>query len=109
MKFRGTKAALAVLVSGALVLSACSSGDEAEDNAKPAASETAIGGDNPCVRDVGIKETADGQVVYSPGAGNWGAYNSLTSATNSVYNQVVVDQLLGNFWYFGTDGTICED
>ena len=59
--------------------------------------------------DVGIKETADGQVVYSPGAGNWGAYNSLTSATNSVYNQVVVDQLLGNFWYFGTDGTICED
>jgi len=109
MKFRGTKAALAVLVSGALVLSACSSGDEAEDNAKPAASETAIGGDNPCVRDVGIKETADGQVVYSPGAGNWGAYNSSTSATNSVYNQVVVDQLLGNFWYFGTDGTICED
>ena len=109
MKFRGTKAALAVLVSGALVLSACSSGDEAEDGAKPAASETAIGGDNPCVRDAGIKETADGQVVYSPGPGKWDGYNTLTSRTNSVYNSVVMDQVLGNFWYFGTDGTICED
>ena len=86
MKFRGTKAALAVLVSGALVLSACSSGDEAEDGAKPAASETAIGGDNPCARDAGIKETADGQVVYSPGPGKWDGYNTLTSRTNSVYN-----------------------
>lgn len=109
MKFRGTKAALAVLVSGALVLSACSSGDEAEDNAKPAASETAIGGDNPCARDAGIKETADGQVVYSPGPGKWDGYNTLTSRTNSVYNSVVMDQVLGNFVYFGTDGTICED
>ena len=109
MKFRGTKAALAVLVSGALVLSACSSGDEAEDGAKPAASETAIGGDNPCVRDAGIKETADGQVVYSPGPGKWDGYNTLTSRTNSVYNSVVMDQVLGNFVYFGTDGTICED
>jgi hypothetical protein len=109
MKFRGTKAALAVLVSGALVLSACSSGDEAEDGAKPAASETAIGGDNPCVRDAGIKETADGQVVYSPGPGKWDGYNTLTSRTNSVYNSVVMEQVLGNFWYFGTDGTICED
>lgn len=109
MKFRGTKAALAVLVSGALVLSACSSGDEAEDGAKPAASETAIGGDNPCVRDAGIKETADGQVVYSPGPGKWDGYNTLTSRTNSVYNSVVMDQVLSNFVYFGTDGTICED
>ena len=109
MKFRGTNAALAVLVSGALLLSGCTSGEEAEGEAKPAASETAIGGDNPCARDAGIKETADGQVVYSPGPGKWDGYNTLTSRTNSVYNSVVMDQVLSNFVYFGTDGTICED
>lgn len=109
MKFRGTKAALAVLVSGALLLSGCTSGEEVENETKPAESETAIGGDNPCARDAGITETADGQVVYSPGAGKWDGYNTLTSRTNSTYNQVVADQILGNFWYFGTDGTVCDD
>lgn len=109
MKFRGTKAALAVLVSGALLLSGCTSGEDADEGVKPAASETAIQSDNPCARDVGVKETADGQVVYSPGPGRWDGYNTITSGTNSTYNNVVSEQVLGNFWYFGTDGTICED
>ena len=109
MKFRGTKAALAVLVSGALLLSGCTSGEDAEEEAKPAPSDTAIQSDNPCARDAGVTETADGQVVYSPGPGRWDGYNASTSGTNSTYNQVVADQVFGNFWYFGTDGTICED
>ena len=111
MKFRGTKAALAVLVSGALMLGACTSGEEGPDaeNSSPGAADTVVGGGDPCVRDAGIKETADGQVVYSPGPGKWDGYNTLTSRTNSVYNSVVMDQVLGNFVYFGTDGTICED
>ena len=110
MKFRGTKAALAVLVSGALMLGACTSGEDPDaENSSPGAAETVVGGGDPCIRDAGIKETADGQVVYSPGPGNWSGYNSVTNATYSTYNSVIADQMFGNFWYFGTDGTVCED
>ncbi|WP_314820712.1 hypothetical protein, partial [Arachnia propionica] len=60
MKFRGTKAALAVLVSGALMLGACTSGEDPDaENSSPGAAETVVGGGDPCIRDAGIKETAD--------------------------------------------------
>ena len=115
MKFRGTKAALAALLGGALLLGACTSGEDTgttasneSSNVNPSAGG---GGDsaNVCLRDVGITATAEGQVIYSPGPGQWSGYNNLTSGTYSTYNSVVADQMFTNFWYFGTDGTICED
>ena len=110
MKFRGTNAALAVLVSGALLLSGCTSGeDPEEDITGPGAAETVPGSGDPCIRDAGITETTDGKVVYSPGSGKWVGYNNLQVNTYSTYNSVVADQMFGNFWYYGTNGGICED
>ncbi|MDO5094705.1 MAG: ABC transporter substrate-binding protein [Propionibacteriaceae bacterium] len=112
MKFRGTKAALAALLGGALLLGACTSGEDPGTTTTNETSTPSLGGSDPaevCVRDAGITETADGQVIYSPGPGQWSGYNNLTSGTYSTYNSVVSDQMFGNFWYFGTDGTICED
>ena len=55
MKFRGTKAALAVLVSGALLLSGCTSGEGSEEDiAGPGAAETVPGSGDTCLRDAGI-------------------------------------------------------
>ena len=111
MKFRGTKTALAALLGGALLLSACTSGDEAETPAGGGEATVIKGIDagDPCRQDNGVTETKDGQVVYSPGPGQWAGYNNLTSGTYSVYNSVVADQMFSNFVYFGADGTICDN
>lgn len=124
MKLRGTKASLAALLSGALLLSACTSDAGEEDTAAPDTTSTASGGasepadggeptdgtgDDPCLTDAGITETADGEVSVTVGPGNWSGYNSLTSRTYSTYNTAISDQMLAGFAYFGTDGTICRN
>lgn len=112
MKFKGSKSALAVLVGGALLLGACTSGEEAQEGTaggvKAVSAEIATGEDS-CKKDLGITESKDGQVIYSPGPGQWNGYNSFTSGTYSKYNNVVSDRMFDSFVYFGTDGTICED
>ena len=70
MKFQGTKVSLGLVLSGALLLGACTSPEptEPEGTASGSASATAsassTGGDAAaaCLQDVGITETADGEV-----------------------------------------------
>ncbi|MCG6566771.1 ABC transporter substrate-binding protein [Tessaracoccus sp. ZS01] len=134
MKFRRTSASLAVMLSGALLLSACTSPDETETppagettaatgsespgtddtaSADPSASTdpSASEGENPaaCLQDVGITETQDGEVRYTAGPGDWSGYNSITYKTYSTYNSAVAAHMFSSFIYFGTDGTICDN
>ncbi|RMB58364.1 ABC transporter substrate-binding protein [Tessaracoccus antarcticus] len=121
MKFRSKGAAvLGLALSSALMLGACTSGQDPETTPEPGTSDSATmqtsesaptetGGTTGCLQDVGITETTDGQVSFTAGPGNWSGYNSVTSATYSTYNSVIANQMFSGFVYFGTDGTICED
>ncbi|HSO69058.1 MAG TPA: ABC transporter substrate-binding protein [Arachnia sp.] len=118
MKFQGTKVSLGLVLSGALLLGACTSPEptDPEDAASGSASATAsasegAGGDAVagCLQDVGITETADGEVRYTAGPGDWSGYNSITNATYSTYNSVIAAHMFSSFVYFGTDGTICDN
>lgn len=122
MKFRRTSAGLGLVLSGALLLGACTSPDAGESqaptnntsesgSAKPSASASgdAAGGAAACMQDVGITETKDGQVSYTGGPGDWNGYNSVTNKTYSTYNSGVAAHMFSSFVYFGTDGTICEN
>lgn len=117
MKLKGT-ASLALLMSGALLLGACTSDD-------PTAAPSADGGsagateggtsaeptesDDPCLKDLGITESAEGQVAYTAGKPDWTGYNAITADTYSTYNGVIDGMLRTGFTYYGTDGTICTD
>ncbi|MEV0951050.1 ABC transporter substrate-binding protein [Promicromonospora sp. NPDC050249] len=107
MKIRRLSAAVAVTATSALLFSACTSpagGDNPADDestAAPAAEVT-------CKPDLGDIETADGEIKMSI-EDEFLSYNGLTPETYSVYNSAVDGQLFSNFWYFGTDGTICTD
>ncbi len=137
MKLRGTKATLAALLSGVLILSACTSDADVDDTAAPqdtaatteptdeATDEAtdegtdeatedpggvdAGGNTEACLQDVGITETADGQVSLTVGPGNWSGYNATTSRTYSTYNNAIADQMFSGFVYYGVDGTICTN
>lgn len=120
MKFRRSSAGLGLVLSGALVLGACTSPETTPTNpANPSASveasaqpsATTPAGDSPaaCLQDVGITETKEGQVAYTGGPGAWNGYNSVTSDTYSTYNSAVSAHMFSSFIYFGTDGTICEN
>lgn len=124
MKFRRTSAGLGLVLSGALLLGACTSPDagqsqaptnnttesgSAQPSAAPSASGDAAGGAASCMQDVGITETKDGQVSYTGGPGDWNGYNSVTNKTYSTYNSGVAAHMFSSFVYFGTDGTICEN
>ncbi|MBB1514104.1 ABC transporter family substrate-binding protein [Tessaracoccus sp. MC1627] len=119
MKFQGTKVSLGLVLSGALLLGACTSPEptDPEDAASGSASATASasegagGGDAAagCLQDVGITETADGEVRFTAGPGDWSGYNTITNGTYSTYNSVIAAHMFSNFVYFGTDGTICDN
>lgn len=95
------------LAAGALVLTACTS-PEAGETASPSAEEQ--DGNEPgttAKEDLGITETAEGEIFYSVGQDEWTGYNAFTADTYSTYNSAVSDRLTpGGFFYFGTDGTI---
>lgn len=124
MKFRRTSAGLGLVLSGALLLGACTSPDagesqtptnnttesgSAQPSAAPSASGDAAGGAASCMQDVGITETKDGQISYTGGPGDWNGYNWVTNKTYSTYNSGVAAHMFSSFVYFGTDGTICEN
>ncbi|MDO5676101.1 MAG: ABC transporter substrate-binding protein [Propionibacteriaceae bacterium] len=127
MKFRRTTASLALVLSGALLLGACTSPEETTETpadtpaatdttqaAEPTESEAAEPGtdaDVPaaCLQDVGITATQDGEVRYTAGPGDWSGYNSITYKTYSTYNSAVAAHMFSSFVYFGTDGTICDN
>lgn len=118
MKLKRSIAPLAVLLSGALALGACTSdaGPDEEGKTPPSAAPTQTESgqppaatDDPCLQDAGITATADGQVSFSAGPGNWSGYNGSLAQTYSTYNSVIGNHMFSNFVYFGVDGTICED
>ena len=130
MKFRGTTATLGVVLSGALLLGACTSAEPTDPTNTPAdtaeatstatttttatATESSTGGTGAagpeaCLQDVGITETQPGDVRYTAGPGDWSGYNSITSKTYSTYNSAVAAHMFSSFVYFGTDGTICDN
>ncbi len=115
MKFRRTTAALGLVLSGALVLGACTSGDAEEATETSSAATTATSGSGEatatsgCLQDAGITETAAGEVKYTVGPNEWSGYNSTTAANYSTYNSVIAAKMFSGFTYFGTDGSICDD
>ncbi len=115
MKFRRTTAALGLVLSGALVLGACTSGDAEEATESSSAATTATSGTGEttatsgCLQDAGITETAAGEVKYTVGPNEWSGYNSTTAANYSTYNSVIAAKMFSGFTYFGTDGSICDD
>jgi len=115
MKFRRTTAALGLVLSGALVLGACTSGDAEEATESSSAATTATSGTGEttatsgCLQDAGITETAAGEVKYTVGPNEWSGYNSTTAANYSTYNYVIAAKMFSGFTYFGTDGSICDD
>ncbi|GAA1972822.1 ABC transporter substrate-binding protein [Isoptericola halotolerans] len=109
---RRASAAVAVVATGALLFSACSS--PAADNEEPETEETttesaSVDPGEPCKPDLGITETADGEIKYSVGEDEFLGYNTLTPETYSTYNSAVTERMHTGFWYFGVDGTICRD
>ena len=113
---------MAVVAAGALVLAGCTSETEAPEGS--AAGTTDDGGStdgaatsedggataeepsSSAKADLGEVTTKDDTVAFSTGAEEYNAYNGNTSSTNSTYNAVVNNQLIGGFWYWGTDGTV---
>ncbi len=108
MKLQGT-ASLAVLLSGVLLLGACTSGEEPGTTTSESAGGSATESQDPCKQKVGTKETKDGQIKYTAGKPDWTGYNSITADTYSTYNNAIADRMLSGFTYYGTDGSICED
>lgn len=107
MKIRRLSAAVAVTATSALLFSACTS-PAGGDNPADGESTAAPAADVTCKPDLGDIETADGEIKMSI-EDEFLSYNGLTPETYSVYNSAVDGQLFSNFWYFGTDGTICTD
>lgn len=132
MKLKGT-ASLALLLTGALFLGACTSdtdpgndgtqatgdvttsekpGDDASEKPSDDGTEGGEGGEgqpDACIKSAGITESADDEIRFHVGPGNWSGYNSSLASTYSTYNSVVANQMFSGFTYFGTDGTICKD
>ncbi|MGO1315462.1 MAG: ABC transporter family substrate-binding protein [Cellulomonadaceae bacterium] len=112
MKIRRLAAPIAVLASGALVLSACTS-----DSGTPAETTTttqgggAGGGEatDSAKADLGDVTTNSDTISYTLGAEEWMGYNGSTPQTYNTYNSVVNDRIFGSFIYFGTDATIYQD
>lgn len=108
MKIRRLSAAVAVTATSALLFSACTSPAGGDNPADGESTDTTAAADGPCKADLGDIETADGEIKMSI-EDEFLSYNGLTPEAYSVYNSAVVDQLFGNFYYFGTDGSICAD
>lgn len=105
---------MAIAAAGALALTACTS-DSGSDSGSDGADSSGDSGSSsgsaagPAKVDMGDVTTNDDTIYYSAGEQEWEAYNADTSATNSTYNAVVMDQILENFVYFGTDGSIQQN
>ncbi|MDZ5076210.1 ABC transporter substrate-binding protein [Nesterenkonia sp. HG001] len=124
MKLRKLSSAVAVLASGALVLTACApdAGNGDGDNGN--------GGDNGGAEDpitaegqqytvepedtgkVTLEddwETLDDEISVSLGDTEFTSYNGETPETYNVYNSTVVNHLFGGFGYWGTDNVWYAD
>lgn len=139
MKLRKLSAATAILASGALVLTACTPGEEGdaadtETNGEAADNGTENGDDNGTDNgqdvdggeaegqeftveptdggkaDLGDDfETDDDEIRVSLGPQPFNSYNGQTPSNYNVYNSTIVDRLFGSFQYVGTDLEIYQD
>ncbi len=119
MKIRRTAQAAAVLAAGSLVLAACTSspsddgdtGDTGDDTAtEDTTGDDAGSAEGTAKADLGDIQTVEGNIFYSTGQDEFTGYNSKTADTYSTYNNVIMDRILPEgFFYFGTDGTIHEN
>lgn len=109
MKFRGAKASLGLVLSGALLLGACTSDQDGGTTTSSTSGSDTASSAGACLQDVGITATQDGEIRYTAGPGDWSGYNATTSKTYSTYNSVIADQMFGGFYYYGTDGSICRN
>jgi peptide/nickel transport system substrate-binding protein len=113
LKIRRTHATVAMLATGALLLSACTSSDDGGDDSPSATTTSGTGGSaeptSTGKEDLGEVTTASDSISYSLGGEEWLGYNGNTPETYSTYNSVVNDRIFGSFMYFGTDGAIYQD
>lgn len=119
MKIRRTAQAAAVLAAGSLVLAACTSpsddGDTGNTGDDTATEDSTTDGESggaetTAKEDLGDIQTVEGDIFYSTGQDEFTGYNSLTADTYSTYNNVIMDRVRPEgFFYFGTDGTIYEN
>lgn len=110
MKIRKFAAPLALLASGALVLSACGTSEDPKTPTTTTTNgSTSAAPENSGKADLGDVTTKDDSISYSLGAEEWLGYNGNTPETYSTYNSVVNDRIFGGFIYFGTDGTVYQD
>lgn len=121
MELRKLSAATAILASGALVLSACTPGeDTGGDNGDANGDNGAANGDvdpgeaegqeftvepeDGGKADLGDDfETAEDEISVSLGPQPFNSYNGLTPSNYNVYNSTIVDRLFDGFSYVGTD------
>lgn len=98
---------------GALVLAACTSpsdDDTGGDTPTDESTENGEGGDEDTAKaDLGDIETVDGDIYFSTGEVEFSGYNTIKSNTYSTYNNVISDQYLSSFYYYGTDGAIYQN
>ncbi len=113
MNIRRMAAPVALLASGALVLSACTASEDPETpNTSSSTSTGGTGGVEPTdtgKADLGEVVTADDTIYYTLGGEEWLGYNGNTPETYSTYQSVVNDRMFSGFMYFGTDGAIYQD
>lgn len=127
MKLRKLSAATAILASGALILTACTPGDDeapdtdAAENGEATTEEEGggiAGGDAATTGEAnytveptdGAKaafgddfETDDDEIRVSLGPQPFNSYNNDKPANYNVYNSTIVDRLRSGFQYVGTD------
>ena len=110
MKIRRTYAAVAMLASGALLLGACTTSDDAEGTAttSPSGGSSAQPAST-SKEDLGDVVTKDDIIYYTLGGEEWLGYNGNTPETYSTYNSVINERMQGSFVYFGTDGAVHQD
>ena len=79
---------LALLAGGSIALAACSTGGNTPDEPDAPAAET---------KDITITVAHEQE---------FNAYNNNTGVDNAIKNTVVLNQVLGDFWDFGPDGSV---
>ncbi|OSM44251.1 ABC transporter substrate-binding protein [Nesterenkonia sp. PF2B19] len=124
MKLKRLSSAVALLASGALVMTACApdagngNGDDGnggenggvEDPITAEGQQYTVEPTDTGKADLGDDwETLDDEISVSLGDTEFTSYNGLTPETYNVYNSTVTNHLFGSFGYWGTDNVFYPD
>ncbi|ACV08447.1 ABC transporter family substrate-binding protein [Jonesia denitrificans] len=108
MKIRKMAAPFAVLMSASLVLAACGTSEEPEQNETTGGTNQGEA-DTTGKVDLGDVTTKEDTIYYSLGGEEWLGFNGNTPETYSTYNSVINERLIEGFMYYGTDGTVYQN